>query len=63
MCSAADDPSMHDRVTPKPPAVHKVSGQKAEGLTERELLDLYDRTAMYPDLRAAIHAILTGYRR
>ena len=30
----------------------------SEGLTQRELLDLFDRTAMYPELRAAIRNIL-----
>lgn len=29
-----------------------------EGLTQRELLDIFDRTAAYPEIRAAIRRIL-----
>jgi hypothetical protein len=34
MCSQADDPTTYDRVTPQPPAIHEVSGDREAPLTE-----------------------------
>jgi hypothetical protein len=44
MCSAADDPTQHQTVTPQPPAIHEVSGTPEPDLMSalREALDIID---------------------
>jgi hypothetical protein len=39
MCSSADDPSMHERVTPRPPTVHEVSGTIRLAFVGAELVE------------------------